>query len=289
MCVEEAKKIFEGNIVAVSPEILQEAAKIILSELGKAEEKIAEFEKKAVKDLPGEIWRDVVGYEGLYQVSNFLRVKSLRWQGGRIMKTRNSNYGYPCLNLFKDGESKFFATHILAAKAFIPNPANKPLVHHINANPLTCTVDELMWATYSENENFAYQANRKPRLEGEKNPAAKLTTENVIEILNSYIPGDSKFSGRALAKKFGVSPATISNIICNKNFKNSIPRVSKKTDIKAEKNPMAKLTNEQVKFIRGNYKPRDKNFGAKALAQKFGVCYQEIFLVISNKIFKDID
>ena len=72
MLIDEAKRILSGNVAAVSSEILQEAAKVILFALDKAEEKILNMEKNFIgfKNLPGEIWRNIEGYEELYQVSN---------------------------------------------------------------------------------------------------------------------------------------------------------------------------------------------------------------------------
>ena len=217
MTIDDAKKILLKNIQNFTPEV-QDATQIILSEFENLQKKFADAIGES-KNLVGEIWKDIPEYEGLYQVSNFLRVKSLRWQGGRIMKARINKKGYPCLSLHKDGITKFFAVHILAARAFIPNPENKPIVHHKNSNPATCTVDELEWVTYSENEFLAFQSGRKKGMPGSTNPAAKLDESTVDFILKNYIPCDPNFSGRALAKKFNVSPSTISDIVNKKNWK----------------------------------------------------------------------
>lgn len=92
MTVEDAKKIFAGNVIAVSPEVLQEAAQIILSELGKAEKKIVELEEENIlfrlEDLPGEIWKDIENYEGHYQISNKGRLKSFKKNPAKILHPR---------------------------------------------------------------------------------------------------------------------------------------------------------------------------------------------------------
>ena len=72
---------------------------------------------------------------------------------------------------------------------------------------------------YSENEYRAFQAGRKKGMNGEENPSAKLTDDDAKLILEIYVEGDKDFGGRALAKRFGVTLATISNIICGKTFK----------------------------------------------------------------------
>ena len=80
-----------------------------------------------------EIWRDIKDYEGLYQVSNWGRVKSFNYRNSgkeRIMKPVETKKGYLQVQLWKNGEQKWFKVHRLVATAFIPNPDNKPEVNH---------------------------------------------------------------------------------------------------------------------------------------------------------------
>ena len=103
-----------------------------------------------------EIWKDIEGYEGLYQVSNLGKVKSLK----RMIKKRKceelikiasiTNKGYYRLPLCKCGKVKYFHIHRLVAEAFIPNIENKPTVDHIDRNKLNNIVSNLRWATYKE-------------------------------------------------------------------------------------------------------------------------------------------
>ena len=106
-----------------------------------------------------EIWKDIKGYEGLYQVSNLGRVKSLerydsynRKVDEKILKTKE-NLGYIYVNLHKNGIQKGYKVHRLVAEAFIPNPDNKPCVDHINTIKDDNRVDNLRWVTYEENMN----------------------------------------------------------------------------------------------------------------------------------------
>ena len=211
----EAEKIFIAELYKLSP-TAQSFAKKLLDEFHSPIKNTA----NKIESLTGEIWRDVEGYEGLYQISNFGRVNSLRWAGGRIMCPKTSKFGYPCLTLFKDSRKHFTAVHILVARAFVPNPENKPIVHHKDNDPANCRADNLEWVTYSENEYRAFQAGRKFGLDGEDNPGAKLSNDDVRLIRELYIEGDREFGGRALAKRFGVSPSAISGIIRGKTFKN---------------------------------------------------------------------
>lgn len=109
----------------------------------------------------GEIWKDVKGYEGYYQVSNLGRVKgverfvrqgnSIRHVKERLVKIYRGGHGYLCATLCKDKKSKTITVHRLIAKAFIPNPDNKPEVDHINTNRTDCRLENLRWVTHAEN------------------------------------------------------------------------------------------------------------------------------------------
>lgn len=101
-----------------------------------------------------EVWKDIKGYEGLYQVSNEGRIKSLggdRYKAIRILNGNISEQGYNRVNLFKDGKPKTFNIHRLVAEAFIPNPENKPCIDHCNTIRNDNRVENLKWCTYSEN------------------------------------------------------------------------------------------------------------------------------------------
>ena len=111
-----------------------------------------------------EIWKDIQGYEGLYQVSNLGRVKSLGrnikkpllksgycWQEERILKPYKNRKGYLNVRLCKDSRTKDFQIHRLVAIAFIPNPENKPQIDHINADKTNNNVNNLRWVTCKEN------------------------------------------------------------------------------------------------------------------------------------------
>ena len=85
----------------------------------------------SLENLPHEVWRDVVGYEGLYKVSNFGRVKSFHNNSlPQLIRINPNKSGYATVALSKNGEMKSRGVHILVAEAFIPNPKNLPVVHH---------------------------------------------------------------------------------------------------------------------------------------------------------------
>jgi hypothetical protein len=114
-----------------------------------------------------EIWKDIEGFESLYQVSNMGQVKSydmevkyptgtVRIQKGRILKP-GSNMGYPRVNLCKDKKVSVKLVHRLVAEAFLPNADNKKEVNHIDGVKSNACVDNLEWVTSSENSKHAFR------------------------------------------------------------------------------------------------------------------------------------
>lgn len=104
-----------------------------------------------------EVWKDVDGYEGLYQVSNHGRVKrvaSNRCKKERILKQTVGTNGYYCVVLSKEGCIKTKKVHRLVACAFISNTNNLPQVSHIDENRLNNFANNLIWATNIENANM---------------------------------------------------------------------------------------------------------------------------------------
>ena len=118
-----------------------------------------------------ETWRDIEGYEGLYQISNKGRVKSterIKWSGNvyykapeRILKAckRVSN-GYLFVNLYKDGKRKPCTIHRLVAEAFLPNPDNLPQVNHKDENKENNCISNLEWCSPKYNCNYGTKNQR---------------------------------------------------------------------------------------------------------------------------------
>lgn len=107
--------------------------------------------------LPKQYWKDIEGYEGLYQVSNTGKVRSLNYRRTgetKVLKPSTSKLGYKSVNLCKDGKNKGYLVHRLVALAFIPNPNNYPVVNHKDENPSNNTVWNLEWCTQEYNINY---------------------------------------------------------------------------------------------------------------------------------------
>lgn len=110
-----------------------------------------------------ELWKHVVGYEGLYEVSNYGNIRSLDrivvYSDGRTHKYNScvikqfKNKGYLYVRLSKNNKSSWEKVHRLVAKSFIDNPYNKPCIDHINGDKTDNKVTNLQWVTYEENMN----------------------------------------------------------------------------------------------------------------------------------------
>lgn len=180
-----------------------------------------------------EIWKDIKGYEGIYQVSNLGRVKALEetWYSGRngyikktkpehIMKYRLAkNTGYCLLKLTKEGKEKHVLVHRLVAETFILNPNKLPEVNHIDGNKENNCVENLEWVTAKENISHATR-NKLRVIDGCNNWRAKMSPEDILFIRANYKPRDKICGRNALAKKFKCSVTVISNIIARRTYKN---------------------------------------------------------------------
>ena len=187
-------------------------------------QKFAEFMKHyslSINDLPDEIWRDVVNYEGLYQVSNFGRIKSFHRKKPRIIKPAIDSGGYMNVRLSKDGATRNHNMHVLVAKAFVHNPDSKPEVNHINGDKWDNHSDNLEWVTDSENKYHAYRTGLRKEAQGEEHRLAKLTNAEADYCRKVYKPRDKEFGAAALAKRFGVCRQAIEHIIKGITYKNA--------------------------------------------------------------------
>jgi len=162
-----------------------------------------------------EIFKDIPGYEGLYQVSNIgnvkaLQVKKLRGRGYQLrpeilLKHKIKDHGYLEVVLCKDNSRYGVCIQRLVAITFIPNPENKPTVNHKNGIKNDNTVNNLEWATFKEQINHADNTGLR-NIKGENHKLSKFSNSDIKFIR------ESNLTAVELAKRFNVNRSCIFKI-----------------------------------------------------------------------------
>ena len=152
-----------------------------------------------------EIWKDVEGYEGLYQVSNLGRVK--RITTGRVLKPLKHANGYLGVKLSKNSIVYTKNIHRLVAQAFIPNPENKPEINHIDENKTNNNVSNLEWSTRKENNNHGTRNERAGK-------AISKTLSIPIIAINIKTGESQEFYGtNECARQLDLNPGNITSVL----------------------------------------------------------------------------
>ena len=134
-----------------------------------------------------EIWKDIEGYEGLYQINSEGIVRNKK---GCIRKSKLKKDGYVSITLCKNGEHKTFLVHRLVATAFIPNPNNYTIINHINEDKTDNRVENLEWCSKSYNNTYGTRIEKvfyklsKPVLQFTKDGKLVKKWENTTHIKN---------------------------------------------------------------------------------------------------------
>ena len=161
------------------------------------------YKNKDIHDLDGEIWKDIKGYEGLYQVSNLGRVKSFQNHRVFIRKQSHNKKGYLVLVLSKNNKNIQCRVHRLVAEAFLPNPNNYPCINHKDESRTNNTVDNLEWCTVQYNNYYGTRIDKirkviaKPVLLTDLDTGISLITLSARE--SSHMLGVSKHSVSSVA------------------------------------------------------------------------------------------
>lgn len=169
---------------------------------------------KEIKFREQELWKDIKGFEGIYQVSNLGNIRSLDRKTNTAIK--NQNYvvkkgkmikphvamGYYALSLSKGNKIITQRVHKLVAQTFIPNPENKPCVNHKDGNKLNNRIDNLEWCSHKENAQHAHRTglySREQELKqaklmnnARKRPIQQILNGKVIATYESLIEAERK-------------------------------------------------------------------------------------------------
>lgn len=167
-----------------------------------------------------EVWKAIEGYEGLYEVSNLGRVRSLdhydsigRFHAGVMLKPQlDSRKNYLHVNL----SGKSVNVHRIVAKAFIDNPYNYEEINHKDEDKTNNRVSNLEWCTRKYNNNYG---SKLDSTKGVNNPQSKLTDSDILEIRKTYRPHSKSNGAKALAERFGVSHHYIYHIVRNDRWR----------------------------------------------------------------------
>lgn len=169
-----------------------------------------------------EIWKDIIGEEGKYQISNLFRIKRLKrktkfgkqtiFLNERICVPYISKVGYYQVSL---GRYKKQYLHRLIANGFIPNTEHKPCINHKNGIKTDNSIENLEWCTYRENSHHAFKngLNKGIPRYGNDNSSCKISFENVLKIRDEK----GIFSLKETSKKYSISISHVWQIQNNKN------------------------------------------------------------------------
>lgn len=156
-----------------------------------------------------EVWKDIKGYEGLYQASNLGNIKSLNYRNTKkekILKGGINPSGYIIVGLHINNKRKSITAHKVIATTFIENPNNLSEINHLNGIKTDNSVNNLQWCTHKENMRHAYDTGLKCGKKGEEHGYSKLTEKKVLAIRE-----DNRLH-RIIAKEYNVDRSTIGYI-----------------------------------------------------------------------------
>ena len=223
-----------------------------------------------LEDLDGEEWRDIEGYEGLYQVSSCGRVKSFQRGTIKILKPSLAYryYSYLFVRLNKNKKRAVSLIHSLVCKTFVNNTDKKLWVDHADGNKFNNHVSNLRWVTPAENARYAVILGAKKS--GEDNYLAQLTNQQARYVREN----PQSLTRKQLAEMFGVSEGLIKNVRNGKTYKN-VGGLICKIDRRVPDNIRDKIRSE---YVFGS-----SEFGSRALARKYGVDHGTILNIVHEK------
>lgn len=185
----------------------------------------------AITQIELEEWRDIEGYEGVYQVSNQGRVRGLdrmvrgrrapRIARGRVLRPGTTDRDYLMVSLCREGKCASKRVNRLVLLAFVDPVPGKPECNHIDTVKANNRAGNLEWSTRKENMRHAYANGLVPRpaQDGERNNNSKLTASIVQEMRELYATG--KHTQKQLGLQFGISSSHVSDVLRGRRWPNA--------------------------------------------------------------------
>jgi hypothetical protein len=173
-----------------------------------------------------EHWLPILGYEGLYSVSDFGNVMSMNYANTgmlKILQPAKNSHGYFQVWLSKDRKQKSFPIHRLVMVAFVGPPAKGYEVNHISGIKTDNRLHNLEYVTSSQNRLHAFRTGIQVPAHGEKHCNAKLSLADVIEIKKKYAEG---WKQSELANLYRVGQTSISRIVCGQRWTRALENYS---------------------------------------------------------------
>lgn len=222
-----------------------------------------------------ETWAKLqgIGIRCSYSVSNMGRIRNDSKSTFNSIGKQNSGYQMVWLRDQASNKDKGMLVHRLVATYFVPNPENKEQVNHIDGNKDNNRADNLEWVTYYENHEHAART-------GLKQSRKQLKEQDVIWIRNNFIAYDAEYGSIALGNKYGVSSKTIDNIVHGYKWKH-VPMPDHLVPHAPESRHI-KISDDDVQWIRDNYKKYDPEYGGTPIAKKYGISIAQVSRIVNN-------
>lgn len=185
-----------------------------------------------IENLENEIWKDVVGFESTYQISNIGRVRAKRTVKKYLSLTGNEyNFvrkekikvqhlnpkGYPQIGLRGENKKDYtFTVHRLVAIAFLGEEKYPMVVNHIDHNPKNNKIKNLEWVTYARNTQHSFEDGNRDPVRGSRHGQSKVTELEVLEIREKYSNG---IKSPEFSRQYGIGKTNVMDIVKRKIWK----------------------------------------------------------------------
>lgn len=170
-------------------------------------------------DYSAEVWKDVPGWEGYYEVSSLGRVKGVNithnYHKPRILKASPDKDGYPRVAMCKNGTVKYATVHCLMAQSFMEPDPERPYVNHKDGIKTNCVLDNLEWCTIKENNQHARDTGLVDR-RGDKSNFATFSEKEVTQVRRLISDG---LSNKRISEMMGTTPFNIWSIRNGRTWK----------------------------------------------------------------------